>query len=83
MQERKVASTGDRTHNYQVMSPTHSPLSHLGGTIGVCQSSFINFLPSVRSRGHIFSPIILKLGQKVYLDEIADELKNESCRVKN
>ena len=30
--ERKVASTGDRTHNHQVMSPTHSPLSHLDGT---------------------------------------------------
>ena len=31
MPERKVASTGDRTHNYQVMSRTHSPLSHLDG----------------------------------------------------
>ena len=29
--ERKVASTGDRTHNHQVMSPTHSPLSHPTG----------------------------------------------------
>ena len=29
--ERKVASTGDRTHNHQVMSPTSSPLSHPGG----------------------------------------------------
>ena len=28
---RKVASTGDRTHNHQVMSPTRSPLSHPGG----------------------------------------------------
>ena len=28
--ERKVTSTGDRTHNYQVMSPTRSPLSHPG-----------------------------------------------------
>ena len=28
---RKFASTGDQTHNHQVMSPTHSPLSHLGG----------------------------------------------------
>ena len=26
--ERKVASTGDRTHNHQVMTPTRSPLSH-------------------------------------------------------
>ena len=29
--ERKVASTGDRTHNRQVTSPTRSPLSHPGG----------------------------------------------------
>ena len=32
MPERKVASTGDRTHN-QVMSPTRLPLSHAGGAI--------------------------------------------------
>ena len=29
--ERKVASTRNRTHNHQVMSPTRSPLSHPGG----------------------------------------------------
>ena len=29
--ERILASTGDRIHNYQVMSPTRSPLSHQGG----------------------------------------------------
>ena len=29
--EKKVASTEDRTHNHQVRSPTHSPLSHPGG----------------------------------------------------
>ena len=29
--ERKVASTGDRTHNHKVMSPTCSSLSHPGG----------------------------------------------------
>ena len=28
--ERKVASTRDRTHNHQVVSPTRSPLSHPG-----------------------------------------------------
>ena len=27
---KKSASTGDRTHNHQVMSPTSSPLSHPG-----------------------------------------------------
>ena len=31
--------------------------------------------PCVRSRGNIFSPIILKLGQNVCLDEISDEYK--------
>ena len=30
--ERKVSSTGDRTHNHQVMSRTRSRLSHPGGT---------------------------------------------------
>ena len=29
--ERKFASTEDRTHNHQVMSPTCSALSHPGG----------------------------------------------------
>ena len=29
--------------------------------------------PCVCSRGHIFSPIIMKLGQNVCLDEISDE----------
>ena len=29
--DRKKASTRDRTHDHQVMSPTCSPLSHLGG----------------------------------------------------
>ena len=38
--------------------------------------------PCVRSRGHIFSPIIMKLGQNVCLDIILDELKNGSCQVK-
>ena len=33
MPERKFASTGDRTHNHRVMSPTRSPLSHPGGAI--------------------------------------------------
>ena len=31
--ERRVASTGDRTHNHQVMSQTRSPLSHPGGAL--------------------------------------------------
>ena len=35
MPEIKVASTGDRTHNHQVMSPTRLPLSHPGGSLAV------------------------------------------------
>ena len=38
--------------------------------------------PCVRSRGHIFSPIIMKLGQNVFLDKISDKFENESSRVK-
>ena len=32
--------------------------------------SVVNFLPCVRSRGHIFSPIIMKLSQNVCLIKI-------------
>ena len=37
----------------------------------------------VRSGGHIFSRIIMKLGQNVYLNEISEEFKNGSRWVKN
>ena len=37
----------------------------------------------VRSRGHIFNQIIVKLGQNVCLDKILDEFENRLCRVKN
>ena len=39
--------------------------------------------PCVRSRGHIFSRILMKVGQDVCLDDISDELKNGSRGVKN
>ena len=39
--------------------------------------------PYVYSRGHIFSLIIMKLGQNVFLDEIWKEFQNGSCWVKN
>ena len=39
--------------------------------------------PYVSSRGHISSPIFMKLGQNVCLDEIWDEFENGSCWVKN
>ena len=37
----------------------------------------------VRSRSHIFVPIIMKLDQNVCLDEIPEEFENRSCLVKN
>ena len=39
--------------------------------------------PFIRSRGYIFIPIIMKLGQNVCFDEISDEFENGSCQVKN
>ena len=39
IQERKFASTGDQTHNHQVMRPTRSPLSHPGGAYIDIQSA--------------------------------------------
>ena len=39
--------------------------------------------PSGRSRGHIFSLIVMKLGQIVCLDEISDQFENASGPVKN
>ena len=38
--ERRFASTGDRTHNHRVMSPTLSPLTHPGGTKRISYSLF-------------------------------------------
>ena len=36
----------------------------------------------VCSRGHIFSPILMKLGQNVCLDKISEEFEIGSCGVK-
>ena len=38
--------------------------------------------PCLGSGGHIFSPIIMKRGQNVCLDEISDKIKNKSYGVK-
>ena len=46
-------------------------------------SSVVNFLPCVCSRGHIFSRILMKVGQDVCLDDISDEFENGSHGVKN
>ena len=39
--------------------------------------------PCVCATGHIFIPILWKLGQNVCLNEILDEFENGSCWVKN
>ena len=49
-----------------------------GRTLG-----FILEKPCVCTRSHIFSPIIMKLGQDVCLDEISDKLESGQCWVKN
>ena len=38
--------------------------------------------PCVCFRGHIFGPIIMKLGENVCLDEISDGFENGSCAAK-
>ena len=38
--------------------------------------------PCVCLRGHILSPIIVKSGLNVCLEEISDESESRSCRVK-
>ena len=43
---KKVASTGDRTHNHQVMSPTRSPLRHPSG--GLFSLNTLNKLPKLK-----------------------------------
>ena len=35
--------------------------------------------PCVGSRGHIFSPIIMKLGHSICLDEVSDKFEKGSC----
>ena len=38
--------------------------------------------PCLRSRGHIFSPIMMKRSQSDFLDKISDNFENGSSRVK-
>ena len=64
-----------------IKSRTSSKLGHVGSkTRSVGQ---ILEKPCVRSRGHIFSPILMKPSQNVCLDEISDESEIGSCGVKN
>ena len=39
--------------------------------------------PCVRTRGHILSPTVMKLGQNILFYEISDELENGSWQSKN
>ena len=47
------------------------------------ESSGVNILPCVRSRGHSFGRILMKVDQDVCLDKISDGFENGSCGVKN
>ena len=55
------------------------------GHVGSKTRSLSQFLekPCVRSRSHILSLIIMKLGQNVCLDKISGEFENGLCGVKN
>ena len=48
-----------------------SKVGHWGQKLGHLVKSYKT--PCVCSRGHIFSPIIMKLGKNVCLNEISDE----------
>ena len=52
------------------------------GHVGSKTRSLGQFLetPCVCPRGHIFHPIIMKLGQNVCLDDILDEFENGHVR---
>ena len=63
-----------------ITSPTSSKMGHIGSKTRLGQ---MLEKPCVRSRGHIFSPIIMKLGQIVCHDQISDEFEKGSCRVKH
>ena len=68
--ERLFASTGDQTHNHQVMSPTCSPLSHLGGATlswNVCSSSRNNDFSSCKK---IFRHVSVKTICKQQFPEV-------------
>ena len=60
---------------------TSSKMGHVGSkTRSIGQ---ILEKPCLRSVGHIFSLIIIKLCQNVCHDESSDQFENGSCQVKN
>ena len=66
-----------------VIKHVFSSCSEFVIVIVLCVSSVINFMACVRSRGHIFSPIITKLGQNPRLDKISDDFENGSYQIEN
>ena len=60
MSERKFASTGDRTHNHQVMSPTRLPLSHMGGAHWK-ENGNLKYIGPVFSRSYMSASTILRV----------------------
>ena len=64
-----------------MISRTSSKMGHVGSKTR--SPGQILGKPCVRSRGHIFSRILMKVGQDVCLDDISDKLKNGSRGVKN
>ena len=66
------------------ISPEHKVLrvSYCDRAAFVVRHSSSNFYAFVRSRGHIFSHILMKLVQNVCLDGISDEFEPSLYRVK-
>ena len=59
--KRKVASTGDQTHNHQVMSPTRSPLSHPGwGIFAIRYGKYFS----------VYKPNTLIFEKQIYCDAV-------------
>ena len=64
-----------------IKSWTSSKMGHVGSKTK-SQGQILE-KPCVRSRGHNFSLIVIKLGQNIYLDKISDKFENGSRGVKN
>ena len=60
---------------------TSSKMGHVGSKTR-SQGEILEKL-CVCLKGHIFSPILMKLCQNVCLDEISGDFENGSCQVKN
>ena len=59
-------------------------LKNLSGRVkNLVTSEILEKKPCVRSRGYIFSVIIMKLGQNVCLDKIFYHFENGSTRIRN